>query len=344
MPWPIPTPEDLTSRLAGGMEAAIPGLSARSGNSLAGILAGVQALGLQDVWLYLAFVAAEMFPTTAADVARHGGIWGVPQRLASAAVGQVLLAGVAGVAVPAGTSLSGPGGAVYLTQAAITLAGGGLDLVAVTAVVAGTGGNLAAGATLVPTVPVAGLTGASVATGGLVGTADETLESWRARILTRIQIGPDYGQAGSYARAARGAGAAYAAERPAWLGAGTVGVVVAMAGPAVPNTAQLAAVQSALDAMRPICAGLTAVAASLLPVAVTVQLVPDTAATRAAVQTALVAFFQTEAAIGGTLYRSRLEEAISSASGEYAHGLTLPAGDVTLTAAQMATLGAVSFV
>jgi uncharacterized phage protein gp47/JayE len=345
MPWPIPTPEQLFNRLAGGLEAGVPGLNARSGNSLAGILAGVQALGAQDTWLYLASLAEEQFADTAADVARHGGIWGVSRLLATAPTGQVALNGLAGVVLPAGIGLAAAGGAVYVTQAAITLAGGGADLVTVTALATGTAGNLAAGATLVPSAPIAGLTSATVAAGGLVGTDDEALEAWRARILARIRLGADYGQAGSYARAALGvAGVAYAAEKPGWLGAGTVGVVVAMAGPAVPNSTQLAIVQAALDAMRPVCASVTAVAASLLPVAVTVHLVPDTAATRAAVQSALALFFQTEAAIGGTLYASRLDEAISSASGEYAHTRSLPAGDVTLSAAQLATLGTVSFI
>lgn len=345
MPWDLPTPDAIAARMAATLEGAIPGLDARSPSRLASILTRAQALAASDLYLYQQFLAGEMFADTATEVARHGAIWGVARNLATQAGGTVTLAGVTGTVVPALLALSAANGLTYLTQASVTLTGTSADTVAVLCSSAGSAGNLPAAAALTPVSPFAGLAGATVATGGIVGQDDEALESWRARILRRIRLGPDYGQTGSYARAALGVpGVGYAAERPLWLGAGSVGVVVAMAGPRVPTTGELATVQAALDAMRPVTANVLAVAASLLPVNLTIALNPDTVATRGAVQAALAAFFLSEGAIGGTLYRSRLIEAISSASGEYSHTLTLPAADVALTTAQLATLGTVSFV
>lgn len=345
MPWDLPGPDAIAARMAAALEGSIPGLDARSPNRLAAILTRAQALAAEDLYLYQQYLAGEMFADSANDVARHGAIWGIQRNLATAAVGTVTLAGVAGTVVPALLALTAPNGLRYLTQASVTLTGTAADRVAVACATAGAAGNLPAGAALTPASPFAGLAGATVFTGGIIGQDDEALETWRARILRRIRLGPDYGQAGSYARAALGVpGVGYAAERPQWLGPGSVGVVVAMAGPMVPSGGQLAAVQAALDAVRPVTAQVQAVAASLLPVNVTLALSPDTVATRGAVQAALAAFFLGEGALGGTLFRSRLSEVISSAAGEYSHGLSVPAGDVALGATQLATLGTVTFV
>lgn len=345
MPWDLPTPEAIAARMAAQLEAQIPGLDARSPNRMAAILTRAQALAASDLWLYQQYLSGEMFADSATELARHGAIWGVARNLATPAGGTVRLLGVTGTVVPAGIVLSAANGLTYTTQAGITLAGSVADTVAVLCSVAGSQGNLLAGVALTLATPFAGLSGATVSAGGIAGQDDEALESWRARILRRIRVGPDYGQTGSYARAALSVpGVGYAVERPLWLGAGSVGVVVAMAGPAVPSGGQLAQVQAALDAMRPVTANVLAVAASLSPVAVTLSLNPDTVVTRAAVQSALAAFFLSEGAIGGTLYRSRLVEAISSASGEYSHSLTAPSGDVALGATSLATLGTVTFV
>lgn len=345
MPWDLPGPDAIAARMAATLEGSIPGLDARSPNRLAAILARSQALAAEDLYLYQQYLAGEMFADSATDVARHGAIWGIARNLATQASGSVTLNGVAGTALPALLALTAPNGLSYLTQSAVTLTGTAVDRVAVLCTKAGSLGNLPAGAALTPATPFAGLAGATVFTGGIIGQDDEALETWRARILRRIRIGPDYGQTGSYVRAALGVpGVAYAAERPLWLGAGSVGVVVAMAGPRVPTGGELTTVQAALDAMRPVTAQVLAVSASLLPVNVTVALNPDTVVTRGAVQSALGAFFLTEGAIGGTLFRSRMIEAVSSAAGEYSHTLSVPSGDVALGAAQLATLGTVTFV
>jgi len=348
MPLPIPGSAEIAGRLAAGLEAAFRAggveVDARGENAPLGILGRVQAMGAFDVYLFLQSIAAELLPDTATDwLARHADIWGVPRIAATAAIGTVTLGGSAGLVVPAGVALSA-GGVVVTTDAAATLGSDGLAGVAVTAATAGSAGSLAAGTRLAVVVPIAGLASATVAAGGLVGQDIEALETWRGRLLERVRSGAAFGQPGSYARTARGvAGVAYAAEIAGWVGDGSVGVVVLMAGPRVPTSAELAAVQAALDTARPVTARVVAVAGSLLSVPATVTVVPDTVATRAAVTLAWQAFFAAEAAIGGTLPLSRISDAISNAAGEYSHVLTLPAASVVPTRTQLPVPGAVSF-
>ena len=208
MTWVLPQPDEIADRLAAGYETAFQppvtpaGVDARSPNATFAILTRVQAAGAFDVYLYQQLLAVELFADSAQDeLARHGDIWGVPRIAASAALGSVILAGVAGTVVPALQQLTS-GNAVVETQAAVTLDSGGPATVAVLATTAGAASSLPAGTGLLPVTPLAGLTGATVAAGGLVGSDEEELEAWRGRILERIRSGPDYGQAGAYERTA----------------------------------------------------------------------------------------------------------------------------------------------
>jgi uncharacterized phage protein gp47/JayE len=130
------------------------------------------------------------------------------------------------------------------------------------------------------------------------------------------------------------------------VGLGSVGVVVATGSalaPTAPTPAELARVQEVLDANRPVTALALAVPATIAPLALTIRLEPDTAAVRGAVTEGLRLFLAGEPGIGGVIRRSRLSEAISSASGEFAHRLDLPAADVALAPTALATLGAITW-
>jgi uncharacterized phage protein gp47/JayE len=165
--------------------------------------------------------------------------------------------------------------------------------------------------------------------------------------LARIRAGVPYGQSGAYAAwALTVPGVAAVAERPGWVGLGTVGVVVGVGtalSPLAPTPAELAAVQAVLDANRPVTALALAVAASVVPLNLTIRVEPDTAAVRAAVTEAARLFLAVEPGIGGVIKRSRLAEAISSASGEFAHRLDLPAADMALGPTELATLGTITW-
>ena len=121
-------------------------------------------------------------------------------------------------------------------------------------------------------------------------------------------------------------------------------VLVALAGPSVADGTTIAAIQANVDAKRPVTAEVHVVAATLHPIAFTMHLNPDTSATRAAALAALTLALQADADIGGIVYMSRLDAALQNASGEFSHERTAPSADVVLAPAEVAALGAVTWV
>ena len=131
---------------------------------------------------------------------------------------------------------------------------------------------------------------------------------------------------------------------PAACGGGVVSVVIAMTGLVAPDTTQLAQVQAYINARRPVTAMPTVYACTLNPVNVTLHLNPDTPTIRAAATAALALSFEQDAAIGGTNYLSRLNNAVSSSDGEYSHEMIAPTADVVApTLFALNVLGAVTF-
>jgi uncharacterized phage protein gp47/JayE len=113
----------------------------------------------------------------------------------------------------------------------------------------------------------------------------------------------------------------------------------------IPDAGELAAVASHIDALRPITDQLTVLAPTLVPVAMTISgLSPNTSAVQAAVTAELADLFAREAVPGGGIALSHIRAAISSAAGEDDYTLVTPVANVTTTAGQMATLGAITWV
>lgn len=355
MPWPLPQPTEIAGRLAAGFEqefapvAGADGVDARSANATLAVLGRVQAMGAFDLYLFQQRLAQELFPDTASDeLARHADIWGIARRAAAPAQGSVTFTGTNGLVLPSGIALK-LGAITVLTTAGGTIAGGTLTVTAL-ADTPGIAGNFPTATSLPLVSPIAGLSSqaAVVASPGFsAGVEQEAEEGWRSRVLARIRAGVPFGQAGGYAAWASAVpGVAVVAEKPGWVGLGTVGVVVAMGtklAPTSPTGPELATVQAALDLNRPVTALAVAVAATISPQALSIFLSPDTAATRAAVTEAVALFLASEPGIGGTIQRSRLSEAISAASGEFAHRLDVPAGNVALGAAVLAVPGTITW-
>lgn len=358
MSWPIPAPGAIAERYAASFEAAFAldpdtGLprpatvDARSpGTALRAI--GVAA---EETWtelyLYQASLAGELMPDTAQDwLARHAAEWGVPQLQPLTALGNLIFAGAAGTVLPQAVEVYSPAGLRWQTSAAATIPASGAVAVPAEAQTAGTASNLPAGTVLALVSPVAGLNpqSAVVDSAGFVGGRDlEAVEAWRARILQRIRQRGQAGSAADYDGWARDAGAGYVAVLPRWIGAGTVGVAVLMPGPRAPSAAELARIDAAVQDRRPVTAVAVTLAGALSPVDFSLALSPDSVSTRAAALTALAAFFAREARIGQAIPHSRIDEAVSSAAGEYAHVIAAPAGDIAPAATALPTLGSVTF-
>lgn len=358
MTWPIPREGDVAERYAVGFEQAFASDAdgrpypetpdTRGPNTVFGVLGGVGEETHIELYLYQRSLAEELLPDTAQEwLARHCDIWGVPRLPAARAVGALVFAGAPGTALPSGIEAVAASGLRWLTVSPATIPASGAVSVPARARDAGGASNLAGGALLLLVSPVAGLgqQQAIVDAGGFRGGREEEApEAWRARLLDRIREPPHGGSRRDYRGWAREAGAGAVEVYPSWMGLGSVGVVVAMPGPVTPTPAQIAAIAAYIDNVRPVTADVIVLAATLLPVDVQVQVSPDTVNVRAAVQAGLAAQFALDQRVGATMAQSRLSEACSSASGEYAHRLLAPAADVVPPRTHLPVLGAVTFV
>ena len=356
MPFARPTPQQLRDRLAADLEAALPGADARTRRTVEGVLVRAVAGAAYDLYGYLDWMSQQIHVTSCDDdllLDRHASLWGLARVPAAAASGAIAVTGAAGAVLPAGIELRRSDDARYATVADVTLDGTGAGAGRVTASAAGAAGDAAIGTTLQLVTPVAGIaTSVTVADDGsgqgLSGGADlESTGSLRARILERVQQPPHGGAAFDYhAWTLAVPGVTRAWVLPLWLGPGTVGVTFcvdgASYGPA-PSSIDVAAVQAALDAVRPVTAACTVFAPTLDAIAFTIGVQPNTAAVQAAVTAALADFFRREAAPGGTIYLSRLSAEIAAVNGEYRHKLVAPAADIVAAPGHLAVPGAITW-
>lgn len=133
---------------------------------------------------------------------------------------------------------------------------------------------------------------------------------------------------------------------PGWMGAGTVGIAFVMdqREDIIPEAGDIAAVQAAIEDLRPVTATPVVFAPTPAPIDIVLRVAPNTPAVQAAVTAELADFLARDAQPGGTIYRSRLSETISLAEGEFSHALELPDGDVTPPPGHIASLGTVTFI
>lgn len=350
MSFDRPTLSALVARDRADINARLPGADARLRHSVLDVLARMHAGGLNDLYAYADWISRQILPDTAdAEIlARHAARWGILRKAASYAAGTATATGTNGTVIPADTLLSRIDGAQYRVTAEAII-GAGVATIALEAVDAGTGHGMDEDQQLTFVALIAGINAVAIVdAGGIADGADEEDDdSLLYRLLARIQTPPQGGSEADYrlwALAQPGVTRAWPYRN--WLGAGTVGLTFVMDGrpDIIPLPADIAAVQAALDDLRPVTADLTVFAPIPEPVDITVLLSPSTAAVRAAVELEIADMFLRDAEPGGTIRRSRLSEAISIAAGENYHSLPIPAADFTASsAAKLPVVGTVSF-
>lgn len=281
---------------------------------------------------------------------RWCSIWKIPRIGASAASGTVTFTKQAGATVLAGTLLQALDGVRYETTADATESSPTSATAPIAAVTPGASGNRTSGQTLTLVSPIAGVQPGAVAS-LLSGGADvETDDALRARLLRRIQNPPQGGAATDYeAWALEVAGVTRVWVYSQELSANGVTVRFVRdndgTGAAIiPDSTEVAAVQSHLNSLRPVTAAVTVVAPVSIPLNFSISgLVPDTPTVRAAVAAELGDLLRREAKPGGTIPLSHIRAAISAASGEDDFVLVSPVANVTNTTGNMSTMGSVSW-
>lgn len=344
-----PTLPDLINRTRDDTVSRLPNpevLRRSDAEVYARVLAGV-AHGLYG---YLDWLSRQIIYDTADDeyLERWASVWGINRKPASKSGGTVTLTGNTGATVPTGAVLVAYDGQLYATTADATLVAG-TAVANVQAVNAGAVGNRVTGQTFTMQSPVSGVSGTALA-GAMTGGADiESYDALRSRLLARIKNPPQGGNKSDYERwALEVPGVTRAFVSPQELGIGTVTVRFMMDGlyaNGIPQAGDLAAVAAHIEPLRPVTASVSVQAPVAAPLNFTITgLNPLTAAVQAAVTAQLADLLKREAVPGGTILKTHIDEAISVATGEVDHTLTVPAANVTNAVGVISTMGTVSFV
>lgn len=369
MPFPRPTLTQLQNQAYADISSNLPGsdplLRFSNLNILGKTVAGLANghYGYQD-WIAL---QSNPFTATAENLEAWAGLKGVVRLGASVAVGSVTFTGTVGLVIPAGTPLVRGDGVQYTTNASATVGGGGTISAAITASVPASAGNAASGTVLTLATTIAGIQSSAPTSTALSGGSDaETDDSLRSRMLAVYAAPPQGGDQSDYVQWARTvAGVTRAWCVPNGMGTGTVIVYFMMDQTesafggfpqgtngtatgetrAANATGDQLAVANYIFGVQPVCALVYATAPVAHAIAFTITGTGAwSAATKTAVQAAITAALVQNGVPGAIVDLSYIESSIAAVAGTVGFVITVPAGNVTQTAGQLATLGAVSFV
>ena len=218
-----------------------------------GEAAAIEGLYQHQQWLY-----AQIFPDTADtdNLYRHALEHGLTPKIAVSASGFATFSGSIGAPIPVGTALQSAGNIVFVTTAPAVIGSLGTGVVAITAVVAGSMGNLPIDTALTLSSAPAGISSSAlVSTATTGGTDDETSAALLNRLLLLLRSPPQGGSKADYkqwAEAVPGVGIAYIyGQRTA---SNSVDIVILDSFGQLPTTPLIASVQAAIDLVRPVTA------------------------------------------------------------------------------------------
>lgn len=345
-----PSLANLIDRNAATMQAETGSELALARRNNLNVLARVNAGAVHGLYGHLAWQAQQQFPDTAESeyLRRWADCFDLAPVEAGFARAVVQLQGNVGANVPAGTRLAKQGGLSWLTDAAATLLDG-TALVAITAELAGAASSVASGETLRLVSPVAGVASAAIVqAAGLISGADAETDSQLAqRVLARLRDAPHGGARHDYiAWAKQLPGITRVWPLPRWLADGNVGVAFVRDNDPdgiIPTPAEVAALQTLLNASAPLNAHPVVFAPTAVAVDIALKITPDTPTTRAAVAASLADLFAHEATLGGLMRVTHIHQVISDTPGEVDHELASPTADVFCLQNEIATLGSITW-
>ncbi len=346
MPFKRDTPTEILRRVEADMSIASPTGDSKLRRSVEAVFARVIAMAAHELYGFLAWIANQILPDTADEemLDRHGGIWGILRKSSTLAAGSVQFSGTNGSIIPAGSILRRVDDVEYALDSDVTISVG-VGEGTITARIAGVNGNADVGTKVSLASPVAGVqTDALVAGDGLtLGTDVEKDPSYLDRILSRIQSPPQGGAAHDYdAWAKEVPGVTRVWTYPKQYGRGTVALTFVMdekVGTIIPSLSEVAAVQNHLEIERPTTADVTVFSPTAVDIDFEINLTPNSLVVQNSIKAEIEDLFRREAKPGGTLYISRIREAISNATGEFDHVLVSPNANVVMPFGHMPIVG-----
>lgn len=277
----------------------------------------------------------------------HAAVRGIARGEASRANGNIRFyveeAAETPITVAEGVVCTDAVGTEFITLVSGTIAAGSLYCdVEAAAVLAGETGNVPAGAVChMPLAPVgvAGCRNTAAFAGGSAGESDESL---RARVLSSYSSLPNGANAAYYEQQALAVDGVYAVQvLPRKRGLGTVDVVVASK-EGLPDQTTLSRVKGILDAQREICVDIAVYGPEIKPVNIEIELASgDFAAAKAAVEKALGDYF-TGALLGKGLMLAHIGNAVYKAKGVDNYHILSPQYDMAAAEGVLPVLGSVT--
>jgi uncharacterized phage protein gp47/JayE len=348
-----PTLTTIISRIETDLESSIGSDSALLPRSVLRVMARVFGAATHLFYGYAQYIAKQIFPDTAEAqyLEQWAAIWGIYRKNATYTTFTMTVTGTAGTTIPESTLWAASDGTEFTTTVDATISAAGSATVSLESSVAGTVANVASGQSLSLVNPVSGVdsSGTVLAASISNGIDTEADSSLLSRLLARIQQAPQGGCAADYvawAKATSGVDVTRAWAYENYLGPGTVGVTFAVdddtTGP-IPTAAEVAAVAAYIQTLRPLCADVTVFAPAAYVINLTISITPSTSALQTLVKTAINDYILDAGYPGGTIYLSKLLEAISGVSGITDCAITSPTASLPVSTNQLAALGAITW-
>ena len=344
------TVTELITRGRGDVDARLAGIDPRLRRSLTEAIVRMHAGVTHGMYGEFDAIALDALPDTAVGDAllRWATMYSVTGLSGAPAGGTAGATGTNGIEIPAGTLLQLGNGIEFLTLGSVTIIGGVATLT-IEAVATGEAGNADTGSILSFVSPIAGIDlTTTVASPGLMGgiDADED-EELQDAVVARIQNPEQGGNLADFERWTFEAAAGITRRWvfPPSVGSALIGVLFVRdaESPITPDAAEILEVQEYLTAKRPLGSRPVVLAPTLVPLDLTMSLTPNTAVVQAAVEAEFADMILRDAVPSGTILISHIREAISLAEGETDHDLTVPPGDVTHAAGELAVPGTITF-
>lgn len=361
MPTNRPNLKQLLELNQQDIESRLTGAKPRLRRNMLYQIAKLNAAGEHNMNGRIEWLAKQLFPETADEEYLekiHAPRRGITRIQPTTASGNLTFTGTNDIIIPEGRELQTSDGTLYEVAADGTIVGG-TATVEVTAVDSGSDSNQDAGVTMTLSAPIAGVNSvATVAVGGITGGADiEDVERLRGRVIDAWRAPAQGGADHDYVAWAK---EAHVDVTDVWvypngMGAGTV-VVYIMTYDAtedgIPSAGVIDDVQEYIEARMPVEADLFVAGPDPVPLDFEIELNPDTAAIRTAVEASLRDFVRRVAApvntvpevpVGTTVFLSQMNETISVATGEVDHILSDPPADVDYDIGEIPVMGDITW-
>ncbi len=225
MPFSRPPLTQLIDQVLGDITVGLKASTGLLRFSNMRVLGKALAKAASGLYGYLDWIAKQATPFTATGefLIAWGALKGVGIKAASSARGTVTFTGTDGTVIQAGAALTRSDGVAFTTDATVTIADGFANI-GVTAAVAGSAGNAAAGTSMTLSQAISGVNASAATLTGTAGGAEiEDIEAYRTRVLAKYASPPQGGAQPDYVDWATSVGAVTRAwVRRNGMGAGTV--------------------------------------------------------------------------------------------------------------------------